>query len=146
MEALTLTRQDYHEGLDKVDQAVVNDSAYLDQFKIEFPEGLNTANTMEICRVIQDSSFESKVHLMRLCIVGKTVKVTCPNGEQESFKLGNELDGLEGFDLFRKDPLALWAIADSIYGYILKKYLRPSTKVQTEEAAPTLGLLEQETQ
>ena len=73
MEALTLTRQDYHEGLDRVDEAVVNDKAYLDQFKVEFPEGLNTANTMEICNVIQDSSFESKVHLMRICIAGKTV-------------------------------------------------------------------------
>ena len=140
MEALTLTRQDYHEGLDRVDEAVVSDKAYLDQFKIEFPEGLNTANTMEICNVIQDSSFESKVHLMRICIAGKTVVVTCPNGDVERFKLGNEMDSLEGFDLFRKDPLALWAIADSIYGYILKKYLRPSTPVQAEEATQTLGL------
>jgi hypothetical protein len=33
----------------------------------------------------------------------------------------------DGFDLFRNEPLALTAIADSIYGFILKKSLRPST-------------------
>lgn len=138
MEALKLSRQIYHEGLEQVDNAVVNDAAYLDQFKIEFPEGINTTNTMEICRVVQDSSFESKVHLMRLCITGKTVKVTCPNGEVETFRLGQTEDSLEGFDLFRKDPLALWAIADSIYGYILKKYLRPSAQARQEAAEQTL--------
>ena len=137
MEALTLTRQEYSEGLDKIDQAVQNDKAYLDQFTIEFPEGLNTASTMEICRVIQDSSFESKVHLLRLCIAGKNVKVTCPNGDVERFRLGSSEDSLEGFDLFKKDPLALWAIADSVYGYILKKSVRPSTQARAEAVAQT---------
>lgn len=137
MEALTLTRKEYSEGLDKIDQAVQNDKAYLDQFTIEFPEGLNTASTMEICRVIQDSSFESKVHLLRLCIAGKNVKVTCPNGDVEKFRLGNSEDSLEGFDLFKKDPLALWAIADSVYGYILKKSVRPSTPARAEAVAQT---------
>lgn len=133
MEALKLSRQVYNEALEKVDQ-VAQKKAYLDQFSVEFPDGLNTASTMEICRSIQDSSFESKVRLLRLCIAGKNVKVTCPNGEVESFKLGNENDGLEGFDLFRKDPLALAALADTVYGYILKKSLRPS-KAQTEAEA-----------
>ena len=126
MEALTLTRKVYNEGLDEISNAVVNDAAYLDQFKIEFPEGLNTASVMEICRVIQDSSFESKVHIARLCMAGKNVKVTCPNGDIESFRLGTADDGLEGIPLFSKEPLALWAIADTIYGYILKKSVRPS--------------------
>lgn len=145
MEALTLSRKDYHEGLEKVDSAVIDDMAYLDQFKIEFPEGLNTASTMEICRVIQDTSFESKVRLTRLCIAGKNVKITCPNGEPYTFKLGNAEDSIEGFDLFKKDPLALWAMADSIYGYILKKYLRPST-ARAEAEAQTSEKSEQETQ
>lgn len=139
MEALTLTRKVYNESLEKVDKAVINGEAYLDQFKIEFPEGLNTADVMEICRVVQDSSFESKVSLARICMAGKIVKVTCPNGETESFKLGNVNDGLNGFDLFRKDPLALWAIADSIYGYVLKKYLRPSETARTEAETQTSG-------
>lgn len=136
MEALKLTRKVYNEGLEKVENAVRNDSAYLDQFEIEFPEGLNTASVMEICRVIQDSSFESKVHIMRLCVAGKNVKVKCPNGDVESFRLGSQDDGLEGFPLFQKDPLALWAICDSIYGYILKKYLRPS-EAQTKAEVQT---------
>jgi len=126
MEALTLTRKVYNEGLDEISNAVVDDNAYLDQFKIEFPEGLNTASVMEICRVIQDASFESKVHIARLCMAGKNVKVTCPNGDIESFRLGTAEDGLEGIPLFAKEPLALWAIADIIYGYILKKSVRPS--------------------
>lgn len=137
MEALKLTRSVYEEGLGKIDEAVQNDKAYLDQFVIEFPEGLNTASTMEICKVIQDSSFESKVHLMRLCIVGKNVSVTCPNGEVEKFRLGNAEDSLDGLDLFKKDPLALWAIADSVYGYILKKSVRPSSPARTVAEAQT---------
>lgn len=132
MEAIKINRQIYHEGIAQIENVVQNDKAYLDQFNIEFPEGLNTASTLEICRAIQDGSFEGKLHLMRLCIVGKTVKVTCPNGEIESFRLGNIDDGIDGFDLFKKEPLALWAIADSIYGYILKKSLRPSETTRTE--------------
>ena len=145
MEALTLSRKEYHEGLAKVDDAVINDMAYLDQFIINFPEGLNTASVMEICRVIQDSSFESKVHITRLCIAGKNVEITCPNGDVEKFRLGQAEDSLEGFDLFKKDPLALWALADSVYGYILKKSLRPST-ARPEAEAQTSEKSEQETQ
>lgn len=126
MEALKLTREVYNDALAKIDE-VAQHGAYLDQFKIEFPDGLNTASTMEICRVIQDSGFESKVHLLRLCIAGKNVKVTCPNGEVYTFKLGSAEDSIEGFDLFKKDPLALSALADTVYGYILKKSIRPST-------------------
>lgn len=133
MEALRLSRDIYNEALEKVEE-VSKEKAYLDQFSVEFPEGLNTASTMEICRVIQDSNFESKVHIMRLCIAGKPVKVTCPNGEKETFKLGSAEDGLEGFELFKKDPLALIAIADIVYGYILKKSLRPS-QARTEATA-----------
>lgn len=126
MEALKLTRQIYSEALERIDEVAIN-GAYLDQFEIEFPDGLNTASTMEICRVIQDSGFESKVHLLRLCIAGKNVKVKCPNGEVYTFKLGQAEDSIEGFDLFKKDPLALSALADTVYGFILKKSLRPST-------------------
>lgn len=126
MEALKLTRQVYNEALERIDEVAIN-GAYLDQFEIEFPDGLNTASTMEICRVIQDSGFESKVHLLRLCIAGKNVKVKCPNGEVYTFKLGQAEDSIEGFDLFKKDPLALSALADTVYGFILKKSLRPST-------------------
>ena len=133
MEALKLSRDVYNEALEKVEE-VSKEKAYLDQFSVEFPEGLNTASTMEICRVIQDSSFESKVHLMRLCIAGKNVRVTCPNGDVESFKLGNAEDGLEGFNLFMKEPLALSALADTVYGYILKKSLR-SSQARTEATA-----------
>ena len=137
MEALKLTREVYNEALNKIDEVAIN-GAYLDQFSVEFPDGLNTASTMEICRVIQDSGFESKVHLLRLCIAGKNVKVTCPNGEVYTFKLGNAEDSIEGFDLFKKDPLALSALADTVYGYILKKSLRPSTaraEVTVQETA-----------
>ena len=130
MEALKLTRKEYSDGLEKINDAVQGDISYLDQFEIEFPEGLNTASVMEICRIIQDTTFEAKVRLMRICVAGKTVKVKCPNGEIEKFHLGNIDDGLEGFDLFKKEPLALWAIADTIYGYILKKSLRPSIPAQ----------------
>lgn len=135
MEALKLTRKIYDEALEKIDEATRNETAYLDQFIVEFPEGLNTANTMEICRVIQDSGFESKVHLAKICMAGKLVKVTCPNGEVEKFKLSSHEDSLEGFSLFAKDPLALWAIADCVYGFILKKYVRPSTNAQPEAEA-----------
>lgn len=136
MEALKLSRQVYNEALEKIDEVAIN-GAYLDQFKIEFPEGLNTASTMEICRVIQDSGFESKVHILRLCIAGKNVKVTCPNGEVYTFKISNAEDSLEGFDLFRNDPLALSALADTVYGYLLKKSLRPSKARPEAEAQET---------
>lgn len=139
METLKLTRKVYDEGLEKINTATAGDRAYLDQFEIELPDGLNTASVMEICRVIQDSSFEGKVRLMRICIAGKNVKVKCPNGETERFRLGNAEDSIEGFDLFRKEPLALWAIADTIYGYVLKKSLRPSAPEPAKAETQTSG-------
>lgn len=137
MEAIKLSRDVYNEAIEKVED-VSREKAYLDQFEFEFPDGLNTASTMEICRVIQDSSFEGKVHVMRICIAGRNVKATCPNGEVETFRLGNVDDSLEGFPLFQKDPLALYALSDTIYGYILKKSLRPSmarAEAETQETS-----------
>lgn len=125
MEALTLTRNDYKEGLAQVDQACT-DKTYLEQFAVTFPDGVNTAATMEICRVIQSPTLESKVHLMRLCIKGRNVQVTCPNGDVEKFCMSNIDDNLEAFPLFVREPLALLAIADCLYGYLLKKYVRLS--------------------
>ncbi len=125
MEALTLTREDYTEALDKVNQGL-GDKSYISLFEVTFPDGINTANTLEICRVIQTPTFENKLRLMRVCIAGKNVEVKCPNGDVEKFCMNNLEDNLEGFPLFSKDPLALIAISDALYGYILKKYVRLS--------------------
>lgn len=138
MEALKLDRKVYQEGLDQIEQAVANDQAYLDQFAFEFPDGLNTANTLEICRVVQDSSLESKIHLTKICIAGKNVSATCPNGDKMSFCLSNPNDSIEGFELFKKEPLALWALADTVYGFILKKSVRLSKTVQAESQEATV--------
>lgn len=126
MEALTLTHSDYDEGLAHVAGAMTDGIPYLDQFVISFPDGINTASAMEICRVIQNASTENKVHLMRLCITGKNVEVTCPNGSVEKFCMGSVDDSLNALPLFEKEPLAVLAISDAIYGYILKKSVRPS--------------------
>jgi hypothetical protein len=134
MEALTLTRADYDEALDYVNQNLGEES-YLSLFSVTFPDGINTANTLEICRVIQSPTFENKLRLMKICIAGKNVEVKCPNGEVEKFCMTNIEDNLEGFPLFKKDPLALLAIADALYGHILKKYVRLSKpKVAAAEA------------
>lgn len=125
MEALVLTRKDFEQGVASVEEAC-NDSVYLAQFEVKFPAGLNTASTLEICRLFQNPTLENKVHIMRLCIKGKNVEVKCPNGETEKFCMSNLDDNLEGFPLFMKEPLALLAIADNIYGYLLKKYVRLS--------------------
>lgn len=101
-------------------------ASYLDSFEIEVPQGMNTPAVLEICRCIQDQSFESKVRMAKLCLEGKVVNVTCPSGEKESFCLGSADAGLEGIPLFRKEPAALIAIADAVQGYLLKKYLRLS--------------------
>ena len=63
---------------------------------------------------------------MRVCIAGKNVEVKCPNGESMKFCMSNVDDVLEAIPLFKDEPLALVAIADSLYGYILKKYVRLS--------------------
>lgn len=125
MEALTLNRDMYEEALEAVQTGVGNKS-YLSQFTVTFPEGLNTANTLEICRVIQSPTFENEIRLMKICIEGKNVEVKCPNGDVEKFCMSNVNDNFEGFPLFQKEPLALMALADNIYGYILKKYVRLS--------------------
>lgn len=125
MEALTLTRNDYTEALDRVNEGI-GDKSYLSMFTVKFPEGINTANTLEICRVIQAPTFENKIRLMRICIAGKRVEVKCPNGEEEKFCMSDVDDNFEGFPLFQKDPIALMAIADCLYGHILKKYVRLS--------------------
>lgn len=125
MEALTLTRNDYTEALEQINQGL-GDESYISLFTVRFPDGINTASTLEICRVIQSPGFDNKLRLMRVCITGKNVEVTCPNGEVEKFCMSDPEDNLEGFPLFQKDPLALVAIADALYGYILKKYVRLS--------------------
>lgn len=125
MEALTLTRKDYEEALNRVDEACA-DGAYLSRFKVVFPDGMNTASVLEICRVIQSPTMEQKIRLMRLCVSGKNVEVECPNGDKESFCMTGTDDNFEAFSLFQREPLALIAIADAIYGYVLKKYVRLS--------------------
>jgi len=125
MEALTLTRQTQQEALDFINQNL-NGESYVNQFSVTFPGGVNTASVMEICRVLNAPTFENKVALMKLCILGKNVEVKCPNGDVEKFCMTSVDDNLEAFPLFAKDPLALMAIADALYGYVLKKYVRLS--------------------
>ena len=125
MEALTLDRSVYKDALAGINETL-GDMSYISMFSVTFPDGINTANTLEICRVINAPTFENKVHLLRVCIAGRNVEVTCPNGEKEKFCMNNVEDNFEAFPLFNKDPLALIAIADSVYGYILKKYVRLS--------------------
>ena len=79
MEALTLTRDDYTEALDYVNQGL-GDKSYIELFKVTFPDGINTANTLEICRTIQEPTFNNKLRLMKICIAGKNVEVLCVEG------------------------------------------------------------------
>lgn len=125
MEALTLDRAIYQDALKEINESLGNES-YTSMFSVTFPDGINTANTLEICRVIQSPTFENKVHLMKVCIEGRNVEVKCPNGDKEKFCMTSIGDNFEGFPLFKKDPLALVAISDALYGYILKKYVRLS--------------------
>lgn len=126
MEALTLTRKEYLEGLERVTEASADNTTYLDKFEIKFPEGLNNATSLEVCRIMTDPTFENKIRLAKILVSGKNVEVKCPNGEVEKFHLNAPTDSLEGFPLFAKEPLALLALSDSIYGFILKKSLRLS--------------------
>jgi hypothetical protein len=121
---MKLNRQEYSEAIEKVGQVASSGVSYLDQFEFDFPDGLNTASVLEICRISTDTSLESKIKLAKICIAGKTVKGKCPNGEEFSFCLSSVDDGFDGFDVFKKDPLILMALADTIYGYVLKKSLR----------------------
>lgn len=132
MEALTLTRSVYTDAMKMVNEEL-DDVGYLAQFSVTFPDGINTASTIEICRVLNAPSFDNKLHLMKVCIEGKNVEVKCPNGEVERFCMNSIDDNFEGFPLFQKDPLALMAIADNLYGFILKKYVRLS-KPRTDAA------------
>ena len=125
MEALTLSRKDYDDALNGINNSD-SDVGYLYQFSVTFPDGINTASVLEICRVIQEPTMDNKIHLMKLCITGRNVEVKCPNGEKEKFCMTNAEDTLDAFPLFQKEPLALIAIADSLYGHILKKYVRLS--------------------
>ena len=125
MEALTLDRKTYDDALAYVNEGL-GDESYISLFKVTFPEGINTANALEICKVINAPTFDNKVHLLRVCVTGKNVEVKCPNGDVEKFCMNNVEDNFEAFPLFVKDPLALMAISDAVYGYILKKSVRLS--------------------
>lgn len=125
MEALTLTHKIYDEAIEQVTTGIGEES-YLSQFEVTFPDGINTAEVLEICRVIQSPTMDNKIRLMKICIAGRNVQVKCPNGEVEKFCMTNEADNFDAFPLFVKDPLALLALADTLYGYILKKYVRLS--------------------
>lgn len=133
MEALTLNRKGYNEALAQINEGL-NGESYVNQFEIAFPDGINTASTLEICRVINAPTFDNKIHLMKLCIEGKNVEVKCPNGQKQKFCMSSAEDVLEAIPLFQDEPLAVIAIADSLYGYILKKYVRLS---KPERAAAT---------
>ena len=133
MEALTLNRRQYKDALAQINE-ILNDDSYVNLFEVKFPDGINTANTIEICRVVNTPTFDNKVHLMRICIAGKNVEVKCPNGDTKKFCMSNVDDVLEAIPLFKDEPLALIAIADSLYGHILKKYVRLS---KPKEAAAT---------
>ena len=136
---LTLNRKELVEGLNHIAEAQLgNEESYLDSFKINFPDGVNTAATLEICRAIQDSSFESKVRLTRICIAGKVVEIVCPNGEKESFCLSNVNDNFEAFPIFVKEPLALIALSDAVYGFVLKKSVRLSKPKEAAAKNQTL--------
>lgn len=123
MEAIELTRQDYIDGLASVAEAS-GDGTYLDKFKASFPEGLNTASALEICRLLQNPDLDAKVRLARICLLGKPCEVTNPDGSVEKFKMNNADDSFDAFDEFKKWPLALMAVADAIYGFVLKKSVR----------------------
>ena len=122
-EALTLDRSVYKEAIRVINEEL-GDEGYLAQFTVTFPDGINTASTLELCRVLNEPTFENKLRILKICIAGKNVEVKCPNGDMEKFCIATEKDIFEAFPLFQKDPLALMAIADSLYGYILKKYVR----------------------
>lgn len=124
MEAITLTRKDYEEGIAKAGESIKDGESYTGQFTVNFAEGLNTASALEICRCVQDGSMESKIRITKICIADKPVEIVCPNGEKSKFRLTNAEQSLEGFELFQKEPLALIALSDAVYGYILKKSLR----------------------
>lgn len=134
---LTLTRDEYKEGLETIEKIALDDVSYLDQFKINFPDGLNTANSLEICRAIQDPSLESKVRIAKICIAGKTVEIVCPNGEKQKFCIKSPTDNLEAFPIFQEEPLATMALADIIYGHLLKKSVRLSKTGDTAAAVTT---------
>ena len=125
MEALTLSRKDFTDAIDQINS--LEGPGYTSLFEVKFPEGINKASVLEICRIMQAPSFENRVKLMRLCIAGKNVEVKCPNGDVETFCMTNAEDSFDAFPLFEKEPLALIAIADSVYGYIVKKSWRLST-------------------
>lgn len=125
MEALTLTRKDYTEALDRINNSA-SDTGYLNEFVVSFPDGMNTASVLEICRTIQSPTMDNKIHLLKLCVMGRNVEVTCPNGDKEKFCMTNEADSFDAFPIFQKEPLALIAITDAVYGHILKKYVRLS--------------------
>jgi hypothetical protein len=131
MEALTLDRTIYKDAIKMVNEKV-GDEGYLAQFSVTFPDGINTASALEICRVLNAPTFENKLHILKICITEKNVEVKCPNGDTEKFCMSSVEDSFDGLPLFQKDPLAIMAIADSVYGYILKKYVRLP---KTQEAA-----------
>ena len=129
---LTLTHKDYEKGMEQIVQdAAKTNGAYLDGFQITFPEGINNAAAYEVCRALGDSSFEAKIRLTRICVAGKTVEVACPNGDLEKFYMANPDDSFDAFPLFEKEPLALIALTDCVYGYVVKKSFRLS---KTREA------------
>lgn len=125
---LVLTHEVYNEALEKIAKGVEqhDGKSYTGSFQFKFPDGLNTASVMEICRAVQDSSFESQCRLARICIAGKNVECTCPNGEKEKFCLSDGESSFDAFPLFSKEPFALIALAEQVYGYVVKKSMRLS--------------------
>lgn len=131
MEALELSREDYVGGLAAVAEAS-GDGAYMDRFKVRLPEGLNTASALEICRLVQSPDLDARVRLARICLRGKPCEIDLPDGKVGKFVLSDESDSFDAFPVFSEHPLALLAVVDAIYGFVLKKSVRPLSAPETD--------------
>lgn len=131
---IEIDRSVYQDALTEITDGL-GDKNYAALFKVSLPDDLNTASVLEICNVISAPTFENKIRLLRICIAGKKVEVTCPDGSKDAFIMSEVDDSLDAIPLFQREPIALIALTDSVYGYLLKKYVRLSKR--GEEAATT---------
>ena len=123
MEALTLSRKDYDEGLSKAAQSIsASGQTYAEQFSVTFPDGLNNPSALEVCRIIQNADLESKIRLTKIMIADKNVEVHCPNGDVEKFHLSVDVVTGDSREIQRDDgSVGVWKNAEEVWERERKK-------------------------
>ncbi len=122
---MQLSNRDYIEAIETITSNAEASDAYIDKFKFEFPEGLNSPSVLRICELLEDASFKGRTELAGLCLDNKRV-VIHNAGKTASVTFAGGLGAADAMDVFREEPFCLMALINAVWGHVVKKSIPQS--------------------